>query len=66
MCAGAIANARIRRLYYGAVMKNPEELNMEQKVLSHKQCHHKPEIYNGIWQANQKTAQKISLPQKET
>lgn len=48
MCAGAIANARIRRLYYGAGDEKSGGVEHGAKVFSHKQCHHKPEIYSGI------------------
>ena len=48
MCAGAIANARIARLYYGA--SDPKSGGVEQgaRVFAHPQCHHVPEIYDGI------------------
>jgi tRNA(Arg) A34 adenosine deaminase TadA len=48
MCAGAIALARIRRLYFaapdpkgGAVLHGP-------RLFSQPTCHHAPEIYPGI------------------
>jgi len=48
MCAGAIAHARIARLYYGAA--DPKGGGVEQgaRVFSHPQCHHRPEIYGGL------------------
>ncbi len=48
MCAAAIANARVARLYYGA--SDPKSGGVEQgpRVFSHAQCHHVPEIYEGI------------------
>ncbi|MGB3278781.1 MAG: nucleoside deaminase [Pseudorhodobacter sp.] len=48
MCAAAISGARIARLYYGA--SDPKSGGVEQgaKVFSHPQCHHVPEIYDGI------------------
>ncbi|MFM9852258.1 MAG: nucleoside deaminase [Sphingomonadaceae bacterium] len=48
MCAGAIANARIDRLYYAA--SDPKGGGVEQgaRVFSHDSCHHKPEVYAGI------------------
>ncbi|SPF79923.1 nucleoside deaminase [Pseudoprimorskyibacter insulae] len=48
MCAAAISNARIRRLYYGA--SDPKTGGVEQgaRVFSHPQCHHAPEVYEGI------------------
>lgn len=51
MCAGAIAAARIARLYYGA--SDPKSGGVEQgaRVFAHRQCHHVPEIYPGIREA---------------
>ena len=48
MCAAAISNARIGRLYYGA--SDPKSGGIEQgpRVFSHTQCHHAPEVYDGI------------------
>ncbi|MEP2139234.1 MAG: nucleoside deaminase [Erythrobacter sp.] len=48
MCAAAISNARVARLYYGA--SDPKSGGVEQgaRVFSHAQCHHAPEIYDGI------------------
>jgi len=48
MCAATISNARIARLYYGA--SDPKSGGVEQgaRVFSHPQCHHKPQIYDGI------------------
>lgn len=47
-CAGAIAAARLGRVYYGA--PDPKSGGIEQgpRVFSHPQCHHKPEVYGGI------------------
>jgi len=51
MCAAAISNARLARLYYGA--SDPKSGGVEQgaKVFSHAQCHHVPEVYDGIDEA---------------
>ena len=51
MCAGAIAAARVARVYYGA--PDPKSGGVEQgpRVFSHPQCHHKPEVYAGIGEA---------------
>ncbi len=48
MCASAISQARIARLYYGA--NDPKSGGVAQGpcVLSHPQSHHRPEIYDGI------------------
>lgn len=48
MCAGAIAEARIARLYFGASDEKSGGTFHGAKVFSHQQCHHKPEIYDGI------------------
>ncbi|MEH6360815.1 MAG: nucleoside deaminase [Amylibacter sp.] len=51
MCAAAISNARIARLYYGA--SDPKSGGVEHgpKVFTHAQCHHVPEVYDGIDEA---------------
>jgi len=48
MCAAALSNARIARLYYGAC--DPKSGGIEQgpRVFDHPQCHHVPEVYEGI------------------
>lgn len=48
MCAAAISNARIKRLYYGAGDAKSGGVGHGAKVFSHPQCHHAPEIYDGI------------------
>ncbi len=52
MCAMAISSARIARLYYGAT--DPKSGGVEQgpRIFSHAQCHHKPEVYGGINEAD--------------
>ena len=47
MCAGAIAHARIRRLYYGAYDPKSGGVDHGAKVFDHPQCHHKPEVISG-------------------
>ena len=48
MCASAISQARIARLYYGA--SDPKSGGVEQGacVFDQPQSHHKPEVYGGI------------------
>jgi tRNA(Arg) A34 adenosine deaminase TadA len=48
MCAGAIAHARIGRLYYGA--SDPKGGGVEHGacVFDQPQCLHRPEVYGGI------------------
>ncbi|KAF0115631.1 MAG: zinc-binding CMP/dCMP deaminase [Rhodobacteraceae bacterium] len=48
MCAAAISTARIGRLYYGAADPKSGGVSVGAKVFSHPQCHHVPEIYDGI------------------
>ncbi len=48
MCAAAIAAARIARLYYGASDPKSGGVMQGARVFSHPQCHHVPEIYDGI------------------
>lgn len=48
MCAAAISHARIARLYYGAGDPKSGGVAQGAKVFSHPQCHHAPEIYDGI------------------
>jgi tRNA(adenine34) deaminase len=48
MCAAAISFARIARLYYGAADPKSGGVAQGARVFSHPQCHHVPEIYDGI------------------
>ena len=48
MCAGAIAQARLRRLYYAAEDPKSGGVDHGPRVFSHPTCHHQPEIYSGI------------------
>lgn len=48
MCAGAIAHARIARLYYGAADPKGGGVEHGAHVFSHPQCHHRPELFGGI------------------
>lgn len=48
MCAGAIAESRIKRLYFGADDPKSGGTSHGAQVFNHPQCHHKPEIYDGI------------------
>jgi len=51
MCAGAIAFARIRRLYYGAADPKGGAVDNGVKFFASPTCHHRPEIYGGIAEA---------------
>ena len=48
MCAGAVVAARLRRLYYGAADPKSGGVAQGARVFAHPQCHHVPEIYDGI------------------
>ena len=48
ICAGTIAAARIVRLYYGAADPKSGGVAHGARVFSHPQCHHAPEVYDGI------------------
>jgi len=48
MCAQAIAHARIGRLYFGADDPKSGGVLHGARVFSHPQCHHAPEVYDGL------------------
>ncbi len=48
MCASAISQARIARLYYGAADPKSGGVAHGPRVLDHPQSHHKPEVYDDI------------------
>ena len=48
MCAGAIAHARLRRLYYGAEDPKSGGVSHGPRVFNQPTCHHQPEIYSSI------------------
>jgi tRNA(adenine34) deaminase len=51
MCAGAIAHARIARLYYGAADAKGGAVEHGARVFDQPQCLHRPEVYPGIGEA---------------
>jgi tRNA(adenine34) deaminase len=51
MCAGAIAFARIRRLYYGAPDPKGGAVDNGVKFFASASCHHLPEVYGGMAEA---------------
>lgn len=55
MCATAISAARIARLYYGAADPKSGGVGHGAKVFTHPQCHHVPEVYDGIAAAEAET-----------
>lgn len=48
MCAGAIAHARIAKVYYGAADPKGGAVEHGARVFDREQCLHRPEIYSGI------------------
>ena len=48
MCAGAIALARIRRLYFGAPDPKGGAVLHGARLFALPTCHHAPELYSGI------------------
>jgi tRNA(adenine34) deaminase len=51
MCAGAVAFARIRRLYYGAIDPKGGAVDNGVKFFASSTCHHRPETYGGLAEA---------------
>jgi tRNA(adenine34) deaminase len=51
MCAGAIAFARIRRLYYGAADPKGGAVDNGVQFFAAVSCHHRPEVYGGMAEA---------------
>lgn len=51
MCAGAISFARIARLWYGAADPKGGGVEHGPRVFARPTCHHRPEIYGGIAEA---------------
>ena len=48
MCAGAIAHARIARLYYAASDPKGGAVEHGPRVFEHEQTLHRPEVYSGM------------------
>lgn len=48
MCASAISNARIGRLYYGASDEKQGSVENGVKFFTSSSCMHRPEIYSGL------------------
>src|ERR1700689_2574045 len=51
MCAGAVAFARIRRLYYGAADPKSGAVDNGVKFFASPSCHHRPDVYGGMAEA---------------
>ncbi|MFT6606179.1 MAG: tRNA(Arg) A34 adenosine deaminase TadA [Halocynthiibacter sp.] len=48
MCAAALSQARIARVYYGASDPKSGGVAQGPRIFSHPQAHHVPEVYDGI------------------
>ncbi|MDQ0511080.1 nucleoside deaminase [Ancylobacter amanitiformis] len=48
MCAGLIAWARLRRLYYGAADPKGGAVESGVRFFAQPTCHHRPDIYGGL------------------
>lgn len=64
MCAAAISLARIRRVYYAA--SDPKSGGVENgpRLFHSSSCHHKPEVYSGMSEAESKTLLTIFFQSK--
>ena len=51
MCAGAIAHARLARLYWGAGDPKGGAVEHGPRFFTQATCHHRPELYPGIGEA---------------
>jgi len=51
MCAGAIAHARLRRLYYGAEDTKAGAVDNGVRLFEQPSCHHRPEVIAGLGEA---------------
>ena len=51
MCAGALSQARIRRIYYGAHDPKSGGIDHGPRIYSRPGCHHIPEVIGGIREA---------------
>ena len=48
MCASAISQARLKRLYFAAYDPKSGGVEHGPRVFGHSQCHFRPEVYGGI------------------
>lgn len=48
MCAGAMAHARVRRLYYGAEDRKAGAVDHGVRLFESPNCHHRPEVVSGL------------------
>lgn len=55
MCAAAMSFARIRRLYFGAADPKGGAVDNGVRFFASPTCHHRPEVYGGIGEADAAT-----------
>ena len=55
MCAGAMALARVRRLYFGAADPKGGAVVNGPRLFGQPTCHHAPDVYPGIGEAEAAT-----------
>jgi tRNA(adenine34) deaminase len=55
MCASAISLARIRRVYYAASDAKFGAVENGARIFNASSCHHKPEVYSGIFEEEGKS-----------
>ncbi|HTJ55944.1 MAG TPA: nucleoside deaminase [Devosiaceae bacterium] len=51
MCAGAIAHARLRRVYYGAEDEKAGAVDNGVRLFAQASCNHRPEVISGLGEA---------------
>lgn len=66
MCAGAISFARIGRLYYAATDPKGGGVEHGGRFFSQPTCHHAPEVYSGIGEAQASEILKQFFKEKRT
>jgi tRNA(adenine34) deaminase len=64
MCAGAIAFARVRRLYYGAPDPKGGAVDNGVKFFASPSCHHRPEVYGGMAEAEASALLKVFFQER--
>ncbi|MEZ5686005.1 MAG: nucleoside deaminase [Paracoccaceae bacterium] len=64
MCAAALSNARIARIYYGASDPKSGGVAQGPRIFAHPQCHHVPEVYDGIAAAEAERLLKVFFAER--
>lgn len=64
MCAAAISAARLARLYYGASDPKSGGVAQGARVFSHPQCHHAPQVFDGIAEVEAQEMLKVFFAEK--